>query len=266
MNATSISERRNGFKAAIPLIVGYVPLSVAFGMMAGNSGLSILEVLLMSTLVYSGAGQFMILSLMGAGAGVPEILFTTALLNSRMFLMATSFVNTVKQSLGKWKLFTAMTITDETFSVIIFRYGEAKREFIVSLNAVAITSWISGSIIGFYFGNILPENIKSGLNLTLYAMFASMLMPQLKKSFKLTFTVLLSGAINALVTYTKVLPNGWGVILGILLGSGFAAFFFRDGDVSGDKNRSDEDINSELYDNNTINNRIDDSVRGDENE
>lgn len=228
MSETSISESREGFKAGIPLIVGYIPLSVAFGLMAGNMGLSIYEVLLMSSLVYSGAGQFMILSLLSSGAGAGEIVFTTALLNSRMFLMATSFVNSIKEPLGRWKLYTAMTITDETFSVMIFRYKKPNKEFIISLNAVAVTSWISGSIIGFYFGNILPENIKLGLNLTLYAMFASMLMPQLKKSFKLTFTVLLSGLINTVITYTKILPNGWGVILGIVLGSGFAAFFFRD--------------------------------------
>ncbi len=222
-----ISEKREGVRAAVPLIVGYVPLAITFGLIGNSSGLSFIEVMLMTMFIYSGAGQFMILSLMAAGTGFFEIIFTTVLLNSRMFLMATSFVNKIEESLGKAKLYTALTITDETFSVSMFRLKKPTKDYMLGLNTAAFISWIAGAVIGYFFGSILPDLVKEGLGITLYAMFASMLMPDLKNSWKLTFAVLFSGGINSLITYSKVLPEGWGVILGIVIASLFCAVFFR---------------------------------------
>ena len=49
---------REGFKAAWPICVGYLPLGFAFGVLAQKAGLGPLDIVLMSILVYAGSSQF----------------------------------------------------------------------------------------------------------------------------------------------------------------------------------------------------------------
>lgn len=217
---------KDGIKSAIPLVVGYVPLSMTFGMISSEEGLDLFQILTMTMFIYSGASQFMMVSLLSAGVGVLEMTFTTLLMNLRMFLMATSFVNSFKGDLGMLKPYISLTITDETFSVSSFRLNPPTRSYVLGLNSVAFLSWILGAVLGYMFGNLLPEMVKESLSMTLYAMFASMLVPQLKQSKKLSLIVLLSGGINTFFTYTELLPPGWGIIMGIVLASAAGATFF----------------------------------------
>lgn len=232
----SLSERKEGFKSAIPLIIGYIPLSITFGLVGNNSGFSFLEVMMMTALIYSGAGQFMLLNLLSLNIGVFEIIFTITLLNSRMFLMATSFVNKIEENLGKIKPYISLTLTDETFSVSMFRVQKPTKDYIFSLNTVAYFSWIIGAIIGYFFGNILPDLVKEGLGITLYAMFVSMLMPEIKKSKIILFSVLFSGAINTIIKFSNILPEGWGIILGITISSLISSYIANKKHLEGEKN------------------------------
>ena len=52
------SEWRKGLKAAVPVIVGYVPIGLAFGILASQQGLTVGTVFLMSLIVYAGSSQF----------------------------------------------------------------------------------------------------------------------------------------------------------------------------------------------------------------
>ena len=56
-----------GLRTSVPIVVGYVPAALAFGVAARRAGLSPAEAVLMSLLVYSGAGQFALLGLLAVG-------------------------------------------------------------------------------------------------------------------------------------------------------------------------------------------------------
>src|SRR5690625_3920530 len=108
---------RDGFIAASPIIVGYLPIAIAYGVLAKQAGMNVLELTGMSVFVYAGAAQFMGAGMIGMGVSALEIIIATFVLNFRHFVMSLSFINQIKGYTMKWKLPLSTLLTDETFSV-----------------------------------------------------------------------------------------------------------------------------------------------------
>ena len=60
----------NGIKVALPVILGYLPVAIAFAVMASDAGFTRLEIILMSTLVFAGASQIMAVGMIVTGASM----------------------------------------------------------------------------------------------------------------------------------------------------------------------------------------------------
>ena len=60
---TSHVTFKQGVKECIPTLLGYVGIGLSFGIVAASQHFSIIEILLLCLLVYAGAAQFIILSL-----------------------------------------------------------------------------------------------------------------------------------------------------------------------------------------------------------
>ena len=50
----------DGVRAGLPIMLGYVPIGIAYAVMARQAGLSVGQTYLMSLTVYAGASQMMI--------------------------------------------------------------------------------------------------------------------------------------------------------------------------------------------------------------
>ena len=74
-----------GSAAAWPICLGYVPIGLAFGVLAQKVGLHPFEIGLMSVLVFAGSSQFIGISMMAAGAAPGAIILTTFMVNLRHF-------------------------------------------------------------------------------------------------------------------------------------------------------------------------------------
>jgi predicted branched-subunit amino acid permease len=81
---------RGGMKAALPIVLGYLPVGVAFGLLARNAGLTPSEVGLMSLLVYAGASQFLAIEMIFKGMTWLPIVVATFFINLRHFLMSSN--------------------------------------------------------------------------------------------------------------------------------------------------------------------------------
>ena len=110
-------ELRKGLSAAVPIAIGYVPIAVAFGVIARQTGLSFAETVLMSMMVFAGASQFMAVQMATAGALGMEIIFATLVLNFRHFVMGLSLMDRLKDVPALVKGVLAFGVTDETFAV-----------------------------------------------------------------------------------------------------------------------------------------------------
>src|SRR5690554_7305588 len=96
---------------------GYLPLGAAFGILAVEMGLPVWAALLMSLLIYAGAGQFLAVALLAAGAGLVEMAVATLMLNSRHLFYGLSLLKRF-QGAGWRKPYLIFSLTDETYSLL----------------------------------------------------------------------------------------------------------------------------------------------------
>lgn len=79
-----------GFKASLPICIGYIPLGIACGILSQKAGLSPFEIGILSLFVFAGSGQFITASMLIANASMFSIILTTFIVNLRHILMSST--------------------------------------------------------------------------------------------------------------------------------------------------------------------------------
>jgi 4-azaleucine resistance transporter AzlC len=189
---TTFSE---GLTAAWPIWLGYVPIGLAFGVVAQKAGLGPVDIALMSLIVFAGSAQFIAVAMIGSGAGVLSIVATTFAVNLRHLLMSSSlavFFRGVKKS--RLSLL-AYGVTDESFAVNLARFNSGSWDLNRSLvvNHTANLVWIASTVLGGYTGEFIPQGA-FGIDYALVAMFICLLVFQLRGRIYVV-TALLAGVI-----------------------------------------------------------------------
>ncbi|NLJ98703.1 MAG: AzlC family ABC transporter permease, partial [Tissierellia bacterium] len=174
---------KDGIVAGFPIVIGYFPIAMTFGILSKTMGISFLESFLFSAMVYAGTAQFMALNLLSVGVGIAQIVLTIFLVNFRHFLMSASVAAKMEKN-SKWTPFIAFGITDESFSVASFKGGDFNDEFMVALQFISYISWIAGTVSGYLIGEVLPITMRNSMEIGIYAMFTALLVPKAKQSSK----------------------------------------------------------------------------------
>ncbi|WCK55807.1 AzlC family ABC transporter permease [Aneurinibacillus sp. Ricciae_BoGa-3] len=223
-----------GIKAGIPIAVGYVPIAIAFGLLAKSSGLPNYVSLLMSLFIFAGASQFVGANLIALGASFGEIILTTFILNLRHFLMTASISQRIESGTAKkWMALLAFGVTDETFTVAALR-AESKlgRKFVLGLNFTAFAAWNVGTWAGVFLASGLPDSIKTSMGIALYSMFIGLLLPSMKKSRPILMVAMASVSIHSILHWLPLfssLSTGWSIIISTILAAAAGAIIFPGG-------------------------------------
>lgn len=211
------SDTRMAYSAGLPIVFGYFPIAMAFGLLAKNTGLSLLESSLTSILVYAGASQFMALDLIAGGVGAGSIILATFLLNLRHLMMSASLSVNLNEDTKGFLPIISFGITDETFSILSFNREKLKLPFILIINTMAYLSWNIGTVSGYLIGEILPLSLQTALGLGLYGMFAALLFPSFKGRAAYVKLAFIAGAVYSGIFFWGKLGSGWDIIIGIVL-------------------------------------------------
>ncbi|MFE4894628.1 AzlC family ABC transporter permease [Peribacillus butanolivorans] len=172
-----------GVKDCIPTLIGYISIGIAGGIVGVSSNLSILEIALLSTLVYAGASQFIICALLVSGSPISVIILTTFIVNLRNFLLSMTLApHFTKYSLMK-NIGIGALVTDESFGVAINKIIKGEKindQWMNGLNITAYISWIISCVLGAIFGKWISNPEIFGLDFALTAMFLTLLVLQLQ--------------------------------------------------------------------------------------
>ena len=184
-----------GAKAATPIILGYIPVGIAYGMLAKATGLTFFKALSFSLFVYTGAGQMAAVTMLAQNAAYVTIVFTVFILNLRHIIMSTCIME--KTSLPI-RLLLSFWITDEVFAVSMTdkKINKLTPAFLAGLSLFSYLFWNVGSALGILFSSVLPSIVSKSLGVSLYAMFIGLLVPNMKKSIRLLYVVVLSMIVN----------------------------------------------------------------------
>lgn len=205
----------DGFKAAWPICMGYVPIGLAFGVLAQKAGLQPWQIGMMSLFVFAGSSQFIAVSMLSSGASVAAIAMTTFVVNLRHFLMSSSLAVYLQGSSGKFLTAFAYGVTDESFAVNMakFRGEEWSKEQALVVNQTANAAWVLSTVIGGYGGEFIPAG-SFGIDYALSAMFLALVVFQLRGRIYVITGI--TAGILAVILALLVPGNSYVVIASLL--------------------------------------------------
>ncbi len=212
----------SAFRQAAPIVMGYVPVGAAFGVLAHKTGLSLLNTVLMSTIVFAGSAQLIAVAMFAAGVPPLSIIATTFVVNLRHLLMTAA----LSQDLRSWKKWQmalfAYEITDESFALHSTRFagGDKNRPQSFMINGIAHITWILASWLGFLTGSAIPDVKPLGLDYALSAMFIALLAMQVKNGLHI-FVAGFTGLVS--IALIQAGADQWSVIIATILGATFGA-------------------------------------------
>ena len=167
------------FPVTVPVMLGYISVGIAFGLLFEKSGYNFLWAALMSITVYAGSMQFIAINLLTSGAGLIEIALMTLFVNIRHTFYGLSFIDKFK-GMGKKKNYMIFSLTDETYSLLCSAKapeGVENNTFLFCIAFLNQMYWITGSIIGSVAGSMITFNTK-GIDFAMTALFVVIFIEQ----------------------------------------------------------------------------------------
>jgi 4-azaleucine resistance transporter AzlC len=216
--ASPVAAFVSGTKAIVPVLIALIPFAVAFGATAVGNGLSSLEALAMSVVVFAGAAQLAAIPLLSAGASVAIVVLTVLIVNLRLTLYSASLAPHFKRLPVGWKGLLSYLLTDQAYAATITRFdaGETeepdKRWYYLG---VALAIWVAfqaATLAGVFLG--AWASWSWSLDFVLPLIFIALAIPAIKD--RTTGAAALTAGMTAV--FAAALPLNLGLIAAALVG------------------------------------------------
>ena len=209
-----------GARRALPIGLSAIPFGLVLGVLAGRAGLTVVEVLLMSSLVFAGSSQLVAISMWANPIPVVAIVATTLLVNLRHILMGLTLRPWYAKLPAPLAFGTYFFMTDESWALTTI---ETQRKpfdtaFLLGAGLVDFVTWVGSTVIGRISGAAIPDPTAWGLDFAFVAVFLALLVSLAKGKRPLD---ILPWGVAALIAITshRLLPGNWYVLLGAIAGA-----------------------------------------------
>ncbi|MGM9618651.1 MAG: AzlC family ABC transporter permease [Oscillospiraceae bacterium] len=211
------------FRATVPVLVGYLAIGIAFGLMLEAIGYNFIWAFFMSLTIYAGSGQYLGVSLLHLGAALSEVAVLTLLLNFRHIVYGLSMLEKFRSIHGLRKFYMIFSLTDETYALLTsVRTPEGMRpeDFYFAIAALDHSYWILGSVIGSVAGALLGFDT-TGVDFAMTALFVVIAVGQWKENPRHLPAVI--GGVCTFISLYLIGPDNFllpalGAIVVLLLG------------------------------------------------
>lgn len=178
---------------SVPVLLGYVAIGIAFGLLLVDAGYPWWLSLVMSLVMYAGAGQYLAVGLFAAGTSLVEAVLVQFVVNARHIAYGFSMYKRFKAA-GICKYYLIFALTDETFALLSSlpepqgpgggapglgaHTLEERRWFMFLVALLDQGYWVMGSVIGAAAGTLLPFTME-GVGFALTALFVVLMIEQI---------------------------------------------------------------------------------------
>ena len=222
-----------GARDSLPIVMGYIPVAIAFAVVALQTGFTPLQTICISLSSYSGAGQFLGVAMAGAGAGLITVAIGLFLINFRYFIMSTCVFARFKQLSTLKRLLFSHWVTDETFA--IFTTADEKytnAPYFLGLFTSSYLAWNTGTLLGLAASEFLPETVTLALGIALYALFIAIIVPGCQGNRRLCIVVLAVAVSDSLLYvffehFYGLTATSWALVITMVSGAVIGAFFIK---------------------------------------
>ncbi len=155
--------------------------AVSFGVLAVAAGLSVAQACAMSALVFTGASQFAVVGVVGAGGGVLAALAPALLLAARNAVYGFALVPVLRGNRAGRALQAQLVIDESTAMARAQDDVRAARRAFVATGLSVFVFWNLGTLAGALAGGGLGDPRELGLDAMFPAAFVALLAPQLRR-------------------------------------------------------------------------------------
>jgi predicted branched-subunit amino acid permease len=204
-----------GFLDALTFVPSTLILGAIFGASTGSAGISSLGAIVMSTVVWSGAGQFAALPLWPEGGGV--VILSVLALSLRFTLITASMAPLLVNVPRGLRAALAYCVTDENYALAVTRQkGVLQPGYLFGSWIPLYGAWVIGTILGVLLGAQVPAEFVAPLKQVFPLVFL-VLTVLLCTSVPLAVVAVLGGGLS--VVGAAYLPSGWNIVLAGLVAS-----------------------------------------------
>lgn len=176
-------EFQYAFIQTVPVMLGYLFLGLAFGLMLQDAGYHFLWAFFCSLFVYAGSMQFVLVTLLAGGANLIYAAVMTLFINGRHIFYGLSFIEKFRR-MGRAYPYIIFSLTDETYSVLCgLKIPENMDENRVTFYIALFDHiyWITGSVLGAVIGQLVTMDT-TGIDFSMTALFVVIVINQWKDS------------------------------------------------------------------------------------
>lgn len=219
-----------GFKAGLPIGLGYFAVSFSLGIIAKTANVSPLQCFITSFLNHASAGEYAVFTCIRDNATYIEIALMVLIANIRYVLMSCALSQRIHPDDSMLRRFLfGFTITDEIFAVEIGRKGYLQITYTMTAFLTAAIMWSAGTSVGCIAGSVLPASVVSALSVALYGMFLAIIIPPARKEKLILGIIVVCFAMSYLASILPVVSNVSSgtriIILTVIIASACAVLF-----------------------------------------
>ena len=198
-----LSAARRAAKLTLPVLCGYVFLGIAFGATLAQAGFGPAWALLISTFVYAGSLQFVMVPFLASGVSLVTVALTALMVNARHLFYGLSLIERFSK-MGAMRPYMIFSLSDETYSVYCGMSGQESDGVMLRVGLYDQLYWIAGSLIGAVLAQQLPFDL-TGIDFSMTALFVVICVERaIDKSNRLPMAL---GAVCALLSLLLLGPE-----------------------------------------------------------
>ena len=206
---------RQGVTDSLPVFLPAVPFALVLGIAILESGILPLLGWSSSSLIYGGAAQLTLLTLLGDGAAPGAAVTAALIVNARHLMYSAAMAPTFQQQPTWFRWIGSYFLIDQVFALTMLRINDDPRHFRTYYLSVGLTFWalwLVFTAVALVAGPMLPRHW--GLSFAVPVMFLGLLVMGIDRRPKAV-----AAAVAALVTWlAAALPHRSGLLLGALAG------------------------------------------------
>ena len=204
-----------GVRDVAPVLVGVVPFGLVAGAAAVDAGLSGLQAVGLSVIVFAGASQLAAIELLGDNAPLVVVVATIIVVNLRMLMYSASIAPEFRGIAARWKALMAYVLTDQAYAMSLTTFRErdvARRGYYLGTAMPLWVVWQICTVVGVVVGARVPAWLP--LDFALPLVFLALLVPAIEDA-----STAAAGLVGgSLATLGVGLPYELGLPLGAVAG------------------------------------------------